>query len=137
MHFNSLKAADAPMVGTRSPPSANGNAAGHQQGDLKRTSTELVKWDGDPEKGLGGHSSPAAEASEPLSSASVNYTLVFEQLTYSVKPRRRGSKRLVILNSVSGRCESGRLMAVMGRSGAGKTTLVCSFHRLHHSILGD
>ena len=37
---------------------------------------------------------------------------------------RKGSK-LKILDGVSGVCIPGRLLAVMGASGAGKTTLVC------------
>ena len=60
--------------------------------------------------------------------ASGTYVLEFRDLVYSVKPKRRGSSRLTILHGVSGRCEAGRLLALMGASGAGKTTTVpCSF----------
>ena len=52
------------------------------------------------------------------------YVLHFQNLTFSVKQKQRGGQRLMILNSISGHCVSGRLLAVMGRSGAGKTTLV-------------
>ena len=52
------------------------------------------------------------------------YVLEFRDLMYSVKPKRRGSGRLTILHGVSGRCEAGRLLALMGASGAGKTTTV-------------
>jgi ABC-type glutathione transport system ATPase component len=56
--------------------------------------------------------------------ASATYLLEFSDLVYSVKPKRRGSSRLTILHGVSGRCEAGRLLALMGASGAGKTTTV-------------
>lgn len=41
-----------------------------------------------------------------------SYSLKFNSLTYSVKPKKRGSKRLVILDKVSGHCASGRVLAV-------------------------
>lgn len=49
------------------------------------------------------------EYSEPGNSS---YSLEFNNLTYSVKPKKRGSKRLVILDKVSGHCASGRVLAV-------------------------
>ena len=75
-----------------------------------------------------GSSSEIASYSDPsvngLGGVGGTYKLHFQNLTFSVKPKRRNSNRLVILNDVSGYCESGRLLSVMGRSGAGKTTLV-------------
>ncbi len=49
------------------------------------------------------------EYSEPGHSS---YSLEFNNLTYSVKPKKRGSRRLVILDKVSGHCASGRVLAV-------------------------
>ena len=49
------------------------------------------------------------EYAEPRHSS---YLLEFNNLTYSVKPKKRGSKRLVILDKVSGHCASGRVLAV-------------------------
>ena len=40
------------------------------------------------------------------------YSLEWRSLTYSVKPRKRGSQRLMILDDVSGRCNSGSVLAV-------------------------
>lgn len=47
-----------------------------------------------------------------------SYTLTFRNITYSVKPRRRRSERLTILDNVSGHCESGRVLSVRMRSPA-------------------
>jgi ABC-type lipoprotein export system ATPase subunit len=50
------------------------------------------------------------------------YTLEFNDVSYFVK--LKGGKTKQILHNVSGTCVSGRLMALMGPSGAGKTSLV-------------
>ena len=56
------------------------------------------------------------------------YVLKFEDLSYYVKVKHGEQKGQTkqILHSVSGKCHSGRLMALMGPSGAGKTSLVSS-----------
>lgn len=41
-----------------------------------------------------------------------SFKLAFRNIVYSVKPRRRGSERLTILDNVSGHCRSGRVLAV-------------------------
>ncbi len=66
--------------------------------------------------------------------ASGTYVLEFKDVVYAVKPKRRGSSRLTILYGVSGRCEAGRLLALMGASGAGKTTMVHPSLNLHLRI---
>lgn len=54
------------------------------------------------------------------------YVLTFEALSYEV-PIKRGPEAgstKAVLTGVSGRASSGRLLALMGPSGAGKTSLV-------------
>jgi hypothetical protein len=53
---------------------------------------------------------------EGNSQQSPSYKLWFRNIVYSVKPRRRGSKRLTILDNVSGHCRSGRVLAVRDES---------------------
>ena len=50
------------------------------------------------------------------------YTLAFKDISYFVK--LQGGKTKQILHGVSGTCVSGQLVALMGPSGAGKTSLV-------------
>jgi hypothetical protein len=51
----------------------------------------------------------------------VPFNITFHALTYTVV---KGDKRIEILKGISGTCTSGRVLAIMGASGAGKTTLV-------------
>ncbi|PNH12086.1 ABC transporter G family member 1, partial [Tetrabaena socialis] len=50
--------------------------------------------------------------------------IVFKNLSYTVKQRKKGTTKKAILDDVSGVMEPARLTAVMGASGAGKTTLL-------------
>lgn len=69
-------------------------------------------------RGGSDHNDSAAEQDsrqEPEGSSSQeppSYKLSFRNIVYSVKPRRRGSKRLTILDDVSGHCRSSRVLAV-------------------------
>ncbi len=58
----------------------------------------------------------------------------FQNLTVSVYDKAQGERK-TILHNVSGVARSGRLLALMGASGAGKTTLVRP-HSLHLQPLG-
>lgn len=49
--------------------------------------------------------------------------LSFQDLSYEVKASK-GSEKLTLLNNVSGQFSAGRMCALMGESGAGKTTLM-------------
>ena len=46
----------------------------------------------------------------------------FEDVVYSVPDKKTGTK--TILNGISGECRSGGVLAILGPSGAGKTTLI-------------
>lgn len=46
----------------------------------------------------------------------------FHNVTYVV--RKRDGTDLTVLNNVSGRSKPGRVLAIMGQSGSGKTSLV-------------
>ncbi len=50
--------------------------------------------------------------------------IAFHDLTYTVVWKGGSEKQLQILKGVSGSCQSGRVLVIMGASGAGKTTLV-------------
>ncbi|EIE18763.1 hypothetical protein COCSUDRAFT_45222 [Coccomyxa subellipsoidea C-169] len=52
------------------------------------------------------------------------YDIEFRDLRFSVPSKKVGKPHTLILKGVSGYCRSSRLTAIMGASGAGKTTLV-------------
>ena len=51
-------------------------------------------------------------------------TIAFDKLTYSVQPKT-GGPPLAILKGISGSVLPSRVLAIMGSSGAGKTTVCC------------
>lgn len=63
---------------------------------------------------------------EPLDPGALSLT--WHDITYDVRPpgggRRGAAPRKRILHGLSGAAASGRLLALMGPSGAGKTSLV-------------
>lgn len=85
-------------------------------------------------KGSGGNSSSDAE--ELVSETDANgkseeeqdisflpANLTFEDISYEV-PASKGSEKLRLLNNINGVFQAGRMCALMGSSGAGKTTLM-------------
>lgn len=77
----------------------------------------------------------------------IQMELIWRQLTYNVskfsfksfiKKRGHGYEHRRLLNSVSGSMRAGELMAIMGPSGAGKTTLIeCISGRRRTGVTGD
>lgn len=51
------------------------------------------------------------------------FRITFKNLTYTIRGRR-DTLQQTLLDNVSGSCRSSRLTAILGPSGAGKTTLV-------------
>lgn len=71
-------------------------------------------------------------ATDVAPEAGVNIS--FEDITYTVV---KGDRKIEILKGISGGCLSGRVLAIMGSSGAGKTTLVShTAYNLHAANLG-
>jgi ABC-type multidrug transport system ATPase subunit/ABC-type multidrug transport system permease subunit len=64
--------------------------------------------------------------------------LTFENVVYEVQASK-GEERLRLLNGVSGSLKAGRMCALMGSSGAGKTTLmdVVAQRKVGGTIMGD
>lgn len=70
-----------------------------------------------------------------------SFTINFNDIKYSVQEKGpdKSAKRKYILKGISGACVPGRLQAIMGSSGAGKTT-VCGCHghipiSINHNII--
>lgn len=70
-----------------------------------------------------------------------SFTIYFNDIKYSVQEKGpdKSAKRKYILKGISGACVPGRLQAIMGSSGAGKTT-VCGCHgdiaiSINHNII--
>ncbi|CAK0783509.1 hypothetical protein CVIRNUC_006708 [Coccomyxa viridis] len=61
---------------------------------------------------------------DPKESLDRHYDLQFRDLRCTVPSKRSDKPASVILKSISGACRGCRLTAIMGASGAGKTTLV-------------
>lgn len=68
-----------------------------------------------------------ADEEEHFDLAFTPVTLSFEDICYDVQSSK-GKETLRLLNNVNGYFEAGRMCALMGSSGAGKTTLMVSFH---------
>lgn len=50
-------------------------------------------------------------------------TITFESINYSIKSTKQDAER-VILKNLNGICNGGQVTAIMGASGAGKTSLL-------------
>ena len=48
----------------------------------------------------------------------------FDNVCFTVPSPEKGEAKKTILHDISGRVESGQVLAIMGPSGAGKTTLI-------------
>ena len=68
----------------------------------------------------------AAGAPSPSAKRSMPLTLAFHEVTYTVKLKKKlnGATHKTILTGISGVCTPGQLLAIMGPSGAGKTSLL-------------
>nr|XP_027196007.1 ATP-binding cassette sub-family G member 1-like isoform X2 [Dermatophagoides pteronyssinus] len=76
-----------------------------------------------------------------------NVELIWRNLSYTIsrfqwktflKEKGRGYKHKTLLNSISGSMRAGELMAIMGPSGAGKTTMIeCISGRRRRGVSGD
>ena len=68
----------------------------------------------------------ASQKFSPASSACTGepqgFTITFNELTYSMRPKT-GGPPVSILKGVSGCIKPSRVLAIMGSSGAGKTTV--------------
>ncbi|XP_073140780.1 pleiotropic drug resistance protein 1-like [Henckelia pumila] len=95
---------------------------------------EMERIDNDDDILVNGHIDPITEAGEERRRGMVlpfePHSITFDEIVYSVdmpqEMKERGilEDRLVLLNSVSGAFKPGVLTALMGVSGAGKTTLM-------------
>lgn len=74
----------------------------------------------------------------PLEDSFIPVDLSFKDLCYDVKSSK-GSEKLRLLNNVSGVFSAGRMCALMGESGAGKTTLmdVIALRKASGNISGE
>ncbi|KAG7358645.1 ABC-2 type transporter [Nitzschia inconspicua] len=94
-----------------------------------------------PDDAAEGHSSVAAEDSTQTSIVAFSFqpvTLTFQNLSYEVKASTSNEK-LQLLKGISGVFHPGRMCALMGESGAGKTTLmdVIALRKNTGSVVGS
>jgi ABC-type multidrug transport system fused ATPase/permease subunit len=81
------------------------------------------------------------QPTQPVAEANISFkpvTLSFEDVCYDVKAST-GNETLRLLNNIDGAFKSGRLCALMGTSGAGKTTLmdVIALRKTTGTVEGD